>query len=88
MKRGYSIALVVGVSGFCFICYRFLNTDVFPKAWFCFSACGIIGVIISYLFVLVTQYYTDYQFGPVQKIVKGSHPGHATNIIAGLSVRL
>ena len=88
MKNGYKMALVVGIVGFCFICYRLLNTDVFPRAWMCFSVCGIIGSVISFLFVLVTQYYTDYNFAPVQKIVKGSHTGHATNIIAGLSVGL
>ena len=86
MKRGYSIALVFGISGFCFICYKFLNTDVFPRAWICFSLSGMIGAIISYLFILVTQYYTDYKYSPVLKIVKGSTTGHATNIIAGLSV--
>lgn len=86
MKRGYSIALVFGIGGFCFICYKFLNTDVFPRAWICFSLCGMIGAIISYLFILVTQYYTDYKYSPVLKIVKGSQTGHATNIIAGLSV--
>ena len=77
-----------GILGFVGICFKFLNTDFFPKAWFYFAICGIIGAIISYLFVIVTQYYTDYQYGPVQKIVKGSHTGHATNIIAGLSVGL
>ncbi len=44
------------------------------------------GIIVSFCFVELTQYYTDYNYGPVQKIVSGSKTGGATNIIAGLSV--
>lgn len=43
---------------------------------------------MSFLFVIITQYYTDYQFGPVQSIAVSSQMGHATNIITGLSVGL
>ena len=72
MKRGYTTALLFGVLGFCGICYVFLRTSIFPKAWVMFSVCGIIGAIISYLFVVVTQYYTDYNFAPVKKMAKAS----------------
>ena len=72
MKRGYLIALIFGISGFCCICFVFLRSAVFPKAWIMFALCGMVGALISYLFVLVTQYYTDYKYAPVRKIAKAS----------------
>jgi Na+/H+-translocating membrane pyrophosphatase len=40
------------------------------------------------LFVAITQYYTDYNYAPVQSIARSSSMSHATNIITGLSVGL
>jgi Na+/H+-translocating membrane pyrophosphatase len=53
-----------------------------------FYACSVVGVIVSFMFVAITQYYTDYNFEPVQSIARSSQMGHATNIITGLSVGL
>jgi len=72
MKRGYTLSLLVGIVGFFGICYILLRTDIFPSAWVYFSLCGLVGAIISYLFVVVTQYYTDYNFAPVKKMAKAS----------------
>ncbi len=47
---------------------------------------GICGIITSFLFVRITEYYTETRFRPVQSIAKASLTGPATNIISGLAV--
>jgi len=88
LKRGYYVSLGLAVLGLFYICKTFLNIPNYPSAYLCFFGCSVIGVIVSFLIVLITQYYTDYQYGPVQSIAKSSCMGHATNIITGLSVGL
>ena len=59
-----------------------------PDAWWHFALCGVVGITTAYLFVLITQYYTDYNFAPVRSIVEASKTGSGTNVIAGIGVGL
>ena len=48
--------------------------------------CAVTGIALSYLFVVITDYYTSYKYRPVKSIAKASQTGAATNIISGISV--
>jgi K(+)-stimulated pyrophosphate-energized sodium pump len=46
----------------------------------------LIGILVTGLIVLITEYYTSKKFRPVKSIASASETGHGTNVIAGLSV--
>jgi K(+)-stimulated pyrophosphate-energized sodium pump len=50
------------------------------------AAAIVLGLIVGAIMSMVTEYYTAMGKRPVMSIVRQSSTGHATNIIAGLSV--
>jgi K(+)-stimulated pyrophosphate-energized sodium pump len=50
--------------------------------------CSIVGLAVTGLLVVITEYYTSTQYAPVKSIAKASESGHGTNVIQGLAISL
>jgi K(+)-stimulated pyrophosphate-energized sodium pump len=53
--------------------------------WWKFYLCALIGLAVTALLFVLTDYYTSTRFSPVKKTAAASQTGHATNVISGLA---
>ena len=81
LNRGYYITAIIAAIFF-YIGTMWLLGNI----WFFYA--GLVGIVMSVVFLRVTLYYTDHNYRPVQEIADASETGAATNIISGLSVGL
>jgi K(+)-stimulated pyrophosphate-energized sodium pump len=46
---------------------------------------ALVGLVVTFLLVAITEFYTGTRYVPVKSIASSSRTGHATNIISGLA---
>jgi K(+)-stimulated pyrophosphate-energized sodium pump len=84
LNKGFYVTSALALAGFAGAVYTMLNGPQVQPIWL--LGCGVIGLVTAFLFVWITEYYTEAVYRPVKSIVEASVTGPATNIISGLAV--
>src|SRR5437879_13442826 len=91
LNRGYLVTTIIAAILFAIAAWAMLQPPAASGAdawtWLRFWLCGLAGMITAFLYVWITQYYTEARYRHVRESVKASETGPATNIISRLSVR-
>jgi K(+)-stimulated pyrophosphate-energized sodium pump len=86
MKALYKGLIVSGVLAA--IAFWFVTQDMIQTNATEVFACALIGLVLTAAMVVITEYYTATEYGPVRQVAKASETGHGTNVIAGLAVSM
>ncbi len=92
LYRGLIVAAVLAGIGFYFITTKMMGDGVLIGGVLITSMklfyASLIGLGLTAAMVLITEYYTATEYGPVKHIAQASTTGSGTNVIAGLGVSM
>src|SRR5271168_2697837 len=83
LYKGVIVSAVISAIAFYFVSQQIMG-DHAMKIWLC----TLVGLALTAAMIVITEYYTATEYGPVQHVAAASQTGHATNIIAGLGVSM
>ena len=83
LYRGLMVAAAISAVAFYFISDMMMGDHAMPLFW-----SAMIGLALTAAMVVITEYYTATEYGPVRHIAEASTTGDGTNVIAGLGVSM
>jgi K(+)-stimulated pyrophosphate-energized sodium pump len=91
LYKGLAVAGVLAAVAFYFASQWFLKQEGVQAGGFTPTSVfttAVIGLVLTGLIVMITEYFTSKSFNPVKHIAAASVTGHGTNVIAGLAVSM
>ncbi len=92
LYKGLAVSGILAAGAFYIVSTRFIaglsgnDAGVFTAGSVFLTA--LIGLALTGLIVMITEYFTSKSFAPVKHIAAASQTGHGTNVIAGLAVSM
>jgi K(+)-stimulated pyrophosphate-energized sodium pump len=92
LYKGLAVSGILAAGAFYFVSDWFISgltgadVGVFTAGSVFLTA--LIGLALTGLIVMITEYFTAKEYAPVKHIAKASLTGHGTNVIAGLAVSM
>jgi K(+)-stimulated pyrophosphate-energized sodium pump len=83
LYKGVIVSGVISAAAFYFVSQKIMGEHAMSM-WLC----TLVGLALTAAMIVITEYYTATEYGPVQHVASASQTGHATNIIAGLGVSM
>jgi K(+)-stimulated pyrophosphate-energized sodium pump len=92
LYKGLAVAGVIAAVVFYFVSKTFISglSEVEAGGFTPMSVflTALIGLVLTGLIVVITEYFTAKEYAPVKHIAQASLTGHGTNVIAGLAVSM
>jgi K(+)-stimulated pyrophosphate-energized sodium pump len=83
-----SVVAIAGVIGMSVGFSTVVKTTVGSVTGMGLFECSLIGLLVTGLLVVITEYYTSTVYRPVKSIAQASTTGHGTNVIQGLAISM